>query len=154
MLSRDLWREVLSKSFDMPMDTIDSEEISIVDARNVMYNVSQKIIQPSTLDKITEQTSSLPKITDKLKDMQQRQNIVQNIMVHDIYLKDNFLVECGFPHGEKGYVLLQCALAEHQRDPLIAQYVGGAMGQALMKAGIDLNSLQAPLNPAAAGPKS
>jgi len=82
--------------------------------------------------------------------MQQRQTIVQNVLVHEVYLKDKFLPDCGFSEGERGYVLLQCALAEHQRDPLIAQYVGSAMSQALAKAGIDLNSFQAPLNPSAA----
>merc|ERR1719491_153368 len=46
VLSRDLWREVLAKAFHISMDAIESEEITIVEARNIMYNVSQKIVLP------------------------------------------------------------------------------------------------------------
>ena len=50
--------------------------------------------------------------------------------------------ECGFGEGEEGYVRMQSAMAEHQGDPLITQYVGVGMVKLLHSAGIDMEALQ------------
>jgi len=68
-------------------------------------------------------------------------------MVSDVYLsKDNngvtLVQECGFGDGEEGYVRMQSAMAEHQGDPLITQYVGSAIMKLLQSAGIDMEALQ------------
>jgi predicted Fe-Mo cluster-binding NifX family protein len=48
--------------------------------------------------------------------------------------------ECGFESGEKGYVFMQCVMAEHQTDPLIGKYIGSAMMKVLQSAGVDLSA--------------
>jgi hypothetical protein len=45
--------------------------------------------------------------------------------------------DCGFGAGTEGYVWMQMTMAEHQNDPLVAQYIGTAMMQILQVAGLD-----------------
>jgi hypothetical protein len=78
-------------------------------------------------------------------DMARKHTVIQQVMVDDVYLAggDMSLVsECGFGTGEDGYVRMQFAMAEHQGDPLITQYVGAAMMKLLESAGIDVSALQ------------
>jgi len=99
--------------------------------------------------------------TDEENDLQlefaRKHTIVQEVMVTDVYLsssdgggdatttttsRPSLVEECGFGTGEAGYVRLQYALAEHQGDPLITQYVGTAIMQLLQAAGIDMEAMQ------------
>lgn len=68
-----------------------------------------------------------------------RHTIVQEVLVNEVYLGGNpsLVSECGFGDGETGYVHMQCAMTDHQSDPLVAQYVGSAMMRILQAAGLD-----------------
>jgi len=144
--SRDLWRETLTTAFNISMDDIKAKEMSIVDARNTMHKVSQKMIEPVILETISQKSASLISTGNTPNDMAQKHQIVQDILVNMVYLGgDPSLVEkCGFESGEKGYVFMQCIMAEHQNDPLIAQYIGNAMMQVLTSAGLDMTALNKP----------
>jgi hypothetical protein len=50
--------------------------------------------------------------------------------------------EAGFGVGEKGYASMQCAMSEHEGDPLIGQYAGAAMQRVWEAAGLPLSALQ------------
>ena|ERR1719223_1173022 len=108
--------------------------------RNAYHKVAQKILEPSTLEAVSKQTS-LVKETDK-PDMDKalRHQIVQEALVNDVYLEGNpsLTEELGFGPGEKGYVLFQYTIAEYQNDPLMAQYIGSAMATLIKSAGIDM----------------
>jgi hypothetical protein len=51
---RDTWRQVLLASFDVPQAHVPTEELSIVDARNITHKVSQKMQDPEILDIIAK----------------------------------------------------------------------------------------------------
>ena len=149
-LGRDVWRRVLSISFDVPIEQMMkgylSQEMSIVDARNIMFKIAQKMMDPSILDSISKQIANKTAAAtgstssnDENTLMAMKHTLLQQVLVNEVYLGDNgkLLQECGFPSGEEGYVALQCAIAEHQTDPLVAQYMGGAMMRVLQAAGLD-----------------
>lgn len=142
--SRDLWRQVLATAFNIPLeDTIrKSEMLSIVDARNIMHKVSQKMQSPEILEHIAGQCARMESTGDQAKDFAEKHQIVQETLVHDVYLggEPSLVEECGFDPGEKGYVFMQCVMAEHQTDPLIGQYIGSAMMKVLQSAGVDLSA--------------
>ena len=52
VISRDTWRKVLSTTFHMDLD--DFQELSIVDARNIMHQVSQKMQSEDVLKEISD----------------------------------------------------------------------------------------------------
>lgn len=142
--NRDLWRFVLSSAFDVPIEDINDTEMNIVDARNAMHQVSQKMIEPSTLEGIAQKCSLLKTTGNAAMDMAQKHQVVQEALVHDVYLggEPTLLETLGFESNEKGYVSMQCVMAEHQSDPLVAQYIGSAMIQILKTAGIDMSEVQ------------
>ena len=141
--NRDIWRNVLIKAFDLPPEFIEEDEVGIVDARNMMHKVSLRMSDPSILESIAKKCS-LVMTGDQAMDMQQKHQIVQETLVHEVYLGgDPTLVsECGFDNDESGYVKFQCTMAEHQSDPLIAKYVGAGMMQILKAAGLDAGQVQ------------
>ena len=60
-------------------------------------------------------------------------------MVYKVYFGGSpktLLEDCGFEAGEDGYVRLQLAMANHQNDPLVAEYVGSSMMKLLQVAGL------------------
>jgi len=144
--SRDLWRETLTTAFNISMADIKAKEMSIVDARNTMHKVSQRMIEPVILETISQKSASLVSTANTPNDMAQKHQIVQDILVNMVYLggDPSLVEECGFESGEKGYVFMQCIMAEHQNDPLIAQYIGNAMMQVLTSAGLDMTALNKP----------
>lgn len=146
---RDTWRSVLSTAFDIPPKEIEEAELSIVDARNVMHKVSQKMQEPAILETIEKKCGSVESPTNSgatmtPAELQLKHTIVQDVLVNQVYLGgDPTLVsDCGFGDGERGYVFMQCVMAEHQSDPLVSQYIGGAMMQVLKSAGLDAATLQ------------
>jgi hypothetical protein len=73
-----------------------------------------------------------------------KHRIVQDVLVNEVYLggEPSLVSEFGFGEGEDAYVYLQCAMAEHQSDPLVAQYVGTAMMKIMTAAGLDMHGNQ------------
>lgn len=142
--TRDVWRFVLSTAFDISMDQIESSEMTIVDARNLMHKVAQKMQDPVILESIAQKCGKLESTGTPDMDMAMKHQIVQDTLVHDVYLggSPSLVEECGFEDGEKGYVFMQCVMSEHQNDPLIGQYVGSAMLQLMKAAGIDMSQIQ------------
>ena len=66
----------------------------------------------------------------------QRHSIVQETLVHKVYLGGSLLEECGFTPDEEGYIRLQLTMADHQNDPLVAQYIGTSMMKIVQVAGL------------------
>lgn len=68
--------------------------------------------------------------------------------MNEVYLgrEPSLVSECGFGEGEKGYVYMQCVMAEHQNDALVAQYIGTAMTRVIQTAGIDMAAAQKAAN--------
>lgn len=142
--TRDLWRKVLATAFDFSTDDIAESEMSVVDARDAMYKVSQKMQSPEILEIVAQKSAKTPPTGNAAMDMAMKHQVVQDTLVHDVYLggEPTLVEELGFENGEKGYVFLQCIMAEHQNDPLVGQYVGTAMMKILESAGIDMNEIE------------
>lgn len=142
--TRDLWRTVLTTAFDISLQDIQSHEMTIVDARNIMHKVSQKMQSTKVLEEIAQKCAALPSTGDRNRDFANKHQIVQETLVHGVYLEGtpSLVEECGFEEGERGYVFMQCVMAEHQNDPLIGQYIGTAMMKVLQSAGVDLAAMQ------------
>ena len=71
---------------------------------------------------------------------------VQELLISHVYLDGTdganvLLSRFSSTSGEKAYVILQMLMAEHQSDPLISQYVGGAMMKVLEKAGLNKQTI-------------
>lgn len=152
---RDTYRMVLGAAFNIPTLIEEQEEkgeLSIVDARNIMHKVSIRMQEPEVLESVAKQCSVSVAMNDseeaKQIELARKHTVVQEVMVKDVYMAKtteggvSLVEECGFGHGEDGYVRMQSAMAEHQSDPLINQYVGASMVKLLQSAGIDMEALQ------------
>ena len=154
---RDTYRMVLARAFDIPnllSDQTTKGEVSIVDARNIMHKVSLRMHDPEILETVAKRCANiLPSMGTTSPEAQQmeiarKHAVVQEVMVSDVYLSKGtngvtLVQECGFGEDdEEGYVRMQSAMAEHQGDPLITQYVGSAIMKLLQSAGIDMEALQ------------
>ncbi len=142
--TRDLWRKVLATAFNFSTDDIAESELSVVDARDAMYKVSQKMQSPEILEIVAQKSANTAPTGNAAMDMAMKHQVVQDTLVHDVYLggEPSLLEQLGYEKGEKGYVFFQCVLAEHQNDPLVGQYVGTAMMKILEIAGIDMNEIE------------
>jgi hypothetical protein len=144
---RDTWREIVAIVFDVPLSEL--PVLTIVEARNLMHQVSSKMMAPDTLLMIQQQTAKICH-DDLAVEIQQKHGILQTILVNHVYLgvhnDDGLsLVErAGFGTGPVGYAKLQCALSDHEGDPLMADYAASAMMKLLTAAGIDIDSIQGP----------
>ena len=109
-----------------------------------MHKVSQKMQDPEILETISKKSALLKTSGDAMMDMAMKHQVIQDTLVNDVYLggSPSLVEDCGFEKGEKGYVFMQCVIAEHQSDPLIGQYVGAGMMQIMKAAGIDLSDVQ------------
>lgn len=143
-IGRDMWREVLSTAFVVKEQ--DWKELDVVEARNTMHRVSQKMQDEATLKSIAKKCMAIQPGTDEQLTIAAKHAAVQDVLVNEVYLggEPSLVSEFGFGEGERGYVLLQCAMAEHQSDPLIAQYVGSAMMKIMTAADLDMGSGRAP----------
>jgi hypothetical protein len=147
---RDMWREVMAMAFNVAVNNKDTmmKEMSIVDARNLMYKVSQRMTEEDILTSIRQQCEALEPLSDQIQDMARKHQIIQSVLVHQVYLGisprngKSLVVESGFEDGEKGYVMMQFVMAEHLNDPLVGQYMGSAMMQILQAANLDLAAIQ------------
>ena len=157
--SRDTWRFVLSSAFDISLKEIEKSELSIVDARNVMHKVSQKMMEKEILDLIrtkcdaVEGPESPGSATMTPAEMQMRHTIVQQALINHVYLggEPSLVSECGFGEGERAYIFMQLVMSEHQSDPLVSQYISTAMMEILKAAGLDPTTLQKLANDQKAG---
>lgn len=137
--TRDLWRTVLMKAFNVSGEELLKSEMEIVEARKVMHAVAMKMQSPDVLEKVAKLAGKTPPTGNMQLDMSMKHQVVQDTLVHEVYLggEPSLVEEMGFEKGEKGYISMQALMSEHQNDPMIAQYVGAAMMQVLKSAGID-----------------
>ena len=141
---RDTWRELVATAFDLNVDDIPT--LSIVDARNLMHQVSSKMVEPDVLLEIQKRASTI-KDSNPQKEMALKHQVLQDIIVNSVYLgsKDgnkSLVEQAGFGAGEEGYAMMQCSMSDHEGDPLIAQYASAAMVRIWESAGLDINALQ------------
>ena len=54
----------------------------------------------------------------------------------------SLIEEAGFGSGDKGYAGLQCAMSDHEGDPLINQYAGASMQKIWEAAGLPMSAFQ------------
>mmetsp|Transcript_15324 Transcript_15324/g.20959 ORF Transcript_15324/g.20959 Transcript_15324/m.20959 type:complete len:372 (-) Transcript_15324:152-1267(-) len=150
---RDTWREVLCTAFGLQLEEVKEKELSIVEARNIMHKVSQRMQEPDILEEVAKRCASQSTVGEGGSSMSREETVfkhtvVQDVLVNNVYLGEmpgtskSLVSECGFGEGEKGYVLLQCAMAEYQSDPLVGQYIGTAMMRIMQSAGLDMNALK------------
>jgi hypothetical protein len=130
--SRDVWRHCLTKAFDLSLKDAMAASLNIVDARKVMHAVSQKMQSDEFLNELKV------RIENAGSEESAKHTIVQQMLVEEAYLSGSpsLIEQHGFEAGEKGYVMLQCAMSDYQADPLIQQYIGGGMQKVLETAGL------------------
>ena len=138
--SRDTWRTVLCLAFDISQEELAKQgELSIVDARDIMYKVSQRMQSPEILEAISKNIGNLEVSGTPQDQLAIKHTMVQQVLISQVYCgpTPSLVEEIGFGPGEQGYVKFQSAMAEYQSDPLVAQYMGGAMMQILRAAGLE-----------------
>lgn len=143
-MGRDIWREVLCTTFGVKEEEL--KELDIVEARNMMFKVAEKMQDDATLKLIAKKCMAIEPDTDEQLKIAAKHSAVQDVLVNHVYLggEPSIVSEFGFGEGEQGYVFLQCAMADHQSDPLVAQYVGSAMMKIMTAAGLDMGQGAAP----------
>jgi hypothetical protein len=143
-MGRDIWREVLCTTFRVKEE--DLKDLDIVEARKMMYRVSEKMQDDTTLELIAKKCEAIEPDTDEQLKTAAKHGAVQDVLVNHVYIggEPSIVSEFGFGEGEEGYVILQCAMADHQSDPLVAQYVGTAMMKIMNAAGLDMGQGAAP----------
>lgn len=78
-------------------------------------------------------------------ELQQKHQILQQVIVNHVYLGNggtdgsstSITERFGFGSGPQAYAKLQCAMSDHESDPLIGQYAASAMAKVLSAAGMD-----------------
>lgn len=140
IMSRDLWRKTLRTAFALEDDKDSKgERLDVAKARQMMYTLSTRMTNQDFLSKVSERASKLPTTQDSIP---LRHTMLQELLISEVYMNahgpsgESVVESFGFGKGEAGYVEMQCALAEHQNDPLIAQYVGSAMVKVMESGGI------------------
>jgi len=147
---RDTWREMLATAFDLDKDMIaekHQDELSIVDARNIVHKVASALIEPNILEEVATRVGQLPPQSDPQIEMGMKHSIIQDVVVNNVYLggESPLTEELGFGSGPKGYALMQYVMAYHESDPLCMQYTSSSMSKIWKAAGLDLGES----NPAA-----
>lgn len=153
-VGRETWRGMLVKAFGLDEDMIEEKygnELSIVDARNIVHKVASRLIEPHILETVAKRVGELPPTTsnDPQQEMGMKHGIIQDVVVNQVYLGGNppLVEELGFGSGPQGYALMQYVMAYHENDPLCAQYTSSSMVKIWHAAGLDLSGA----NPAALG---
>ena len=157
ILSRDLWRTTLHFAFtpDAIAPKSPDEELTIVRAREIMYMLSQRMVEPSFLSDVKSKGLEMDEKMKTLTDQKEKNNLMalrhtmlQEMLISQIYLGgktsgQSLVEEFGFGPGEQGYVTMQSMMAEHQNDPLISQYVGGSMVKVMEAGGVGREQMMA-----------
>lgn len=153
LVGRKTWREMLTMAFDLDKKFIAEKfgnELSIVDARNIVHKVASRLIEPSILEEVATQVGKIPPQSDPQMEMGLKHSIIQDVVVNKVYLGGEstpLVEELGFGSGPKGYALMQYVMAFHESDPLCAQYTSTSMTKIWQCAGLDLGNV----NPAPVG---
>jgi hypothetical protein len=142
-LRRDTWRDIVGTVFKL--DPKDIPVISVVDARALMHKVSSKMVEPDILLNIQNRTATI-RHADEEMELIMKHKMLQQILIDEVYLggSPSFVEEAGFGAGEIGYVKIQCALADHEGDPLMASYASSSMIKILAAAGVDVDNIKGP----------
>jgi hypothetical protein len=142
-LRRDTWRDIVGTVFKI--DPKDIPVISIVDARALMHKVSSKMMEPDILLNIQNRSANV-RHADEEMELVMKHKLLQQILIDEVYLggSPSFVEEAGFGSGEIGYVKIQCALSDHEGDPLMASYASASMIKILEAAGIDVDNIKGP----------
>jgi hypothetical protein len=77
-------------------------------------------------------------------ELQKKHQILQEVIVNHVYLgtPNPLTEEFGFGTGPQAYAKLQCAMSDHEGDPLIGQYASSAMMKIFEAAGLDLSTIE------------
>jgi hypothetical protein len=82
---------------------------------------------------------------DPEMELAKKHQVLQDVIVNHVYLGEPSVTEqFGFGKGPQAYAKLQCAMSDHEGDPLIGQYASSAMMKIFSAAGLDLSSIQGP----------
>jgi len=146
---RETWRDMLATTFDLrQLIAADGEdELSIVDARNIMHKVSTKLIEPSVLNLVAEKCAKVDSGGDMEAEISMKHQIIQDVVVNNVYLNGSpsLIEELGFGSGDRGYAYMQYRMAFYENDPLCVQYTTSAMTKIWKAAGLDLGENAAAL---------
>jgi len=139
-IRRDTWRSLVATTYKINPKEI--PVLSIVDARNLMHKISSKMIEPDTLIMIQHKTAKIQH-EEKQVEMAMKHAALQEVLVQVVYLggEPSLVEHEGFGSGAEGYAKLQCAMTDHEGDPLISEYSSSAMIKILDAAGINFNDL-------------
>jgi len=140
---RETWREMISTTFDLDKEKIAEKfenELSIVDARNIVHKVASALIEPNILEEVATRVGQCPPQSDPQIEMGLKHSIIQDVVVNKVYLGGDtpLTEELGFGSGSKGYALMQYVMAYHESDPLCMQYTSSSMSKIWKAAGLDL----------------
>jgi hypothetical protein len=141
---RDTWRELVATAFDIKVEEI--PVLSIVDARNTMHKVSSKMMEPDILLEIQTKTAKIED-SDPEVEVAMKHQVLQEVIVNSVYMggSPSITEEAGFGNGPEAYAKMQCAMSDHEGDPLISQYASAAMMKIWEAAGLDLSAMQGSL---------
>mmetsp|Transcript_5349 Transcript_5349/g.5888 ORF Transcript_5349/g.5888 Transcript_5349/m.5888 type:complete len:326 (+) Transcript_5349:66-1043(+) len=151
-VGRETWREMLTIAFDLDKDLIAKKygnELSIVDARNIVHKAASRLIEPRILEEVATRVGQILPQSDPQIEMGMKHSIIQDVVVNQVYLGGNppLVEELDFGSGATGYALMQYVMAYHESDPLCQQYTSSSMAKIWQSAGLDLGNT----NPAAVG---
>jgi hypothetical protein len=70
-----------------------------------------------------------------------KHEVLQDVIINVVYMggSPSLTEECGFGKGAQAYAKIQCAMSDHESDPLIGQYVTAALMRVWEAAGLNLN---------------
>jgi len=151
-VGRETWREMLTIAFDLDKDLIAKKygnELSIVDARNIVHKAASRLIEPRILEEVATRVGQILPQSDPQIEMGMKHSIIQDVVVNQVYLGGDppLVEELDFGSGATGYALMQYVMAYHESDPLCQQYTSSSMAKIWQSAGLDLGNT----NPAAVG---
>jgi len=151
-VGRETWREMLTIAFNLDKDLIAKKygnELSIVDARNIVHKAASRLIEPRILEEVATRVGQILPQSDPQIEMGMKHSIIQDVVVNQVYLGGNppLVEELDFGSGATGYALMQYVMAYHESDPLCQQYTSSSMAKIWQSAGLDLGNT----NPAAVG---
>ena len=142
-IRRDTWRGVVGTVFQI--EPKDMPVLSVEDARELMRKVSNAMVDPDTLLKIQNETRNIINDDEQMM-IQMKHAVLQRILVEDVYLggSPSLVEQAGFGPGAAGYAKVQCALSDHEGDPIMANYASSSMMKILSASGIDIDKIEGP----------
>lgn len=128
------WASLVATCFNF--DVSDVPALSLEEARNIMYKINTRMIEPGVLVEIEGESRNIIELDNEEKELQQKHLAVQQVILERVYLdgKPSLLEKSGFcsPNDDdfvRGYAKMQCALHPYRNDPFIAQTTATAMAR-------------------------